>query len=152
MFQMVQWVTDSWCNVIGSAGIAILLVFCDSQDDLHNSDEEHVEFAKYYLKDLCFLYTDTDHDDKKVCNPNTIVVHISNDSQQWKGVFCGPFILQTFAAHLSALDSSVKVPGLHDKPSPPAVGGLGMADASVRVVYCATQILLIIDRWRGLLL
>ena len=125
---------DSWHNVIGSAGIAILLVFCDSQDDLCSSDEEHVEFAKYYLEDLHFLYTDTDHDDKKVHDPNTIVVYISKDSQQWKGVFCGPFILQMFAAYLSALDSLVKVPGLHDKPSPPAVGGLGIAAASVCVV------------------
>lgn len=112
----------------------ILLAFCDSQDDLRNSDEERMEFAKYYLKDLRFLYTDTDDDDKKVRDLNTIVVYISNDSQHWKGVFRGPFILQTFAAHLSALNGSVKVPGLHDKPSPPAVGALGMAAASVRVV------------------
>jgi hypothetical protein len=134
MFQTVQCIADSWCNIIRSAGVAILLAFCDSQDDLHNSDEECVKFAKYYLKDLHFLYTDTDDDNKKVRDPNTIVVYISNDSQHWKGVFRGPFILQTFAAHLSTLNGLVKVPGLHDKPSPPAVGGLGMAAASVHVV------------------
>ena len=131
---MVQCIVDSWCNIIRSAGVAILLAFCDSQDDLCNSDEECMEFTKYYLKDLCFLYTDTDDNDKKVCDPNTIVICISNDSQHWKGVFHGPFILQTFAAHLSTLDSSVKVSGLHNKPSPPAVGRLGMAAALVHVV------------------
>jgi len=131
---MVQCIVDSWHNIIRSAGVAILLVFCDSQDNLCNSDEESMEFAKYYLKDLHFLYTGTDDDDKKVCDPNTIVIYISNDSQHWKGVFHGPFILQTFPAHLSTLNSSVKVPGLYDKPSLPAVGGLGIATASVCVV------------------
>ena len=67
---MVQHIVDSWHNVIGSAGVAILLVFCDSQDDLRNSDEKCMEFTKYYLKDLCFLYTNTDDDDKKVHDPN----------------------------------------------------------------------------------
>ena len=65
---MVQCIADSWHNVIGSAGIMVLLAFCDSQEDLWNSDEEHMEFAKYFLKDLCFLYKDTDNDDKKVCD------------------------------------------------------------------------------------
>jgi len=64
---------DSWHNIIGSAGIAILLAFCDMQEDLRDSDEERIEFAKYYLEDLCFLYVNTDHDDKKVCNPSPLL-------------------------------------------------------------------------------
>lgn len=66
MFQTVQRLADSWRNVIGSAGVAIVLAFCDAQDDLHDSDKERIAFAEYYLKDLRFLYTDTDDGDKKV--------------------------------------------------------------------------------------
>jgi len=39
------------------------------QEDLHDSDEEHIESAKYYLEDLRFLYVNTDHDDKKGVRP-----------------------------------------------------------------------------------
>jgi len=63
---MIQCLVDLWCNIVGSAGISIILAFCDSDDDLWDSDEEHVEFAKYYLGDLHFLYQDPDGDDKKV--------------------------------------------------------------------------------------
>jgi hypothetical protein len=64
-----QRLSDSWCNVIGSAGIAVLLAFCDTQEILQDSDEERVEFAKYYLENLRFLYRESEHDDKKVCDP-----------------------------------------------------------------------------------
>jgi hypothetical protein len=76
-FQTVQRLADSWRNVIGSAGIAVLLAFCDSQEDLQNSDEERVEFAKYFLSDLRFLYRDADHDDKKVCDAEySLIIYI----------------------------------------------------------------------------
>ena len=62
----------------------------------------------------------------------SLVVHTSNNSQKWKGLFRSSFVLQTFAAHLSAIDGYVQVPGdLHDKPSPHAAGALGLAAASV---------------------
>ena len=67
IFQTVQRCADSWRNVVGSTGITGLLAFFDSQYFLRDSDEEHQEFAKYYLKDLCFLYKDSDSEDKKVC-------------------------------------------------------------------------------------
>ena len=67
LLQMIQRLSDSWCNAIGSTGIAVVLAFCDSEEELANSDEERVEFAKYYLEGLRFLYRDTDGDDKKVC-------------------------------------------------------------------------------------
>ena len=63
---MVQRLADSWRNVVGSTGIAILLTFLDTQEDLRDSDEEHIKFARYYLEDLCFLYKDTEHNNKKV--------------------------------------------------------------------------------------
>ena len=67
IFQTVQRCADSWRNVVGSTGITGLLAFFDSQDSLRDSDEERQEFAKYYLKDLRFLYKDSDSEDKKVC-------------------------------------------------------------------------------------
>jgi hypothetical protein len=44
------------------------MAFFDSQTDLRNSDEERISFAKFYLKDLRFLYKDTDDENKKVCD------------------------------------------------------------------------------------
>jgi hypothetical protein len=108
------------------------LEFCDSDKDLKNSDEEHVEFAKFYLDGLRFLYEDADGDNQKVCNAKSLAVHISNDSQNWRGLFRSPLILKTFAAHLSCTDGAKQIPGLHtDNESPRANGGLGLSVASV---------------------
>jgi hypothetical protein len=68
MFQTIQRLADSWRNVIGSTGIAVLMAFFDSQEELQDSDEERVEFAEHHLKDLRFLYKTSVGDDKKVCN------------------------------------------------------------------------------------
>ncbi|KAM6497209.1 hypothetical protein JOM56_007682 [Amanita muscaria] len=77
------------------------------------------------------LYKDSDHDDKK----------------KWKGLFRNPFVVRTFAAHLGAIEGSVKVPGLHDldKRTPAMVGGLGLAAASVEraLTLVANEILTI---------
>ena len=51
MFQTVQHLADSWCNIIGSTGLAVILAFCDSKPDLKGSDDEHINFAQYYLGD-----------------------------------------------------------------------------------------------------
>lgn len=77
--------------------------------------------------------------------------YVSNDSQEWRGLFRGPFVLQTFAAHFSCIDGAVRIPSLHgnDKPGR-ANGGLGLAAASVCAVCRACSIVLTIDRWRGL--
>ncbi|KAH8980733.1 hypothetical protein EDB86DRAFT_3087613 [Lactarius hatsudake] len=112
----VQRLTDSWRSSIGSAGIAALMAFFDSHQDFRDSDEERMKFAKNHLNSLRFLYKDSGHDDKK----------------KWKGLFRSPLVLQTFAAHLTAIKGSVRVSGLHDHQSTPAaVGGLGLAAASV---------------------
>jgi len=75
---------DSWCNAIGSAGIAVILAFCNSQEELVKSDEEHVEFAKYFLNELRFLYKDADGDNKLVCHKliALIVIGLSNGPQK----------------------------------------------------------------------
>ena len=45
------------------------MAFFDTQPDLRESDEERVDFAKFYLQDFCFLYKDSENEDKKVCDP-----------------------------------------------------------------------------------
>lgn len=42
------------------------MAFFDSQPDLQNSDVERIEFAKFYLEDLRFLYENTENKNKKV--------------------------------------------------------------------------------------
>ena len=68
MKQTVQRLADSWRNVIGSNGIAVLMAFFDTQPSLQGSDEERIDFAKSYLEDLRFLYKDSNDVDKKVCD------------------------------------------------------------------------------------
>ncbi|KAH9014123.1 hypothetical protein EDB84DRAFT_1443962 [Lactarius hengduanensis] len=113
----IQRLADSWRNVVGSIGISCVQSFCDSQDLLRDSDSGRQEFASFYLEDLRFLYEDTDDEDKT----------------KWKGLFRSPFILQTFAAHLGAIESSQKVPDLHgpNTPTPLPIGALGLAAAAV---------------------
>jgi hypothetical protein len=65
--QTVQRVADSWRSAIGSAGITLLLSFCESEDDLKDSDEARIKFAKKYLDGYRFMYRDTDSENKKVC-------------------------------------------------------------------------------------
>ncbi|KAN0131106.1 hypothetical protein V8E53_011107 [Lactarius tabidus] len=113
----VQRCTDLWHNIVGSTGIAVLLAFFNSQEHFQVSDELHQIFAKYYIDDLCFLYKDSEHEDRN----------------KWKGLFHSPLVVQTFAVHLTAMEGALKVPGLHDPPhlTPAANGGLGLAVASV---------------------
>ncbi|KIM91584.1 hypothetical protein PILCRDRAFT_738 [Piloderma croceum F 1598] len=74
-------------------------------------------FTSYYLKDLHFLYKDSNRDDKT----------------KWKGVFRSPFVFQTFAAHLADIKGSQKILSLHDpeKPTPSPIGALGLAAVAV---------------------
>jgi hypothetical protein len=124
------------------------LGFCDSHKDLKNSDEERVEFAKYYLEDYRFLYEDAEDDNQKVCNAKYLATYISNDSQNWRGLFRSPLILKTFAAHFSCTDGTDQNLYTDDKSSR-ANGALGLSAASVRAIRCAYDIILTIDRLRG---
>ncbi|KAF8532035.1 hypothetical protein JB92DRAFT_1796679 [Gautieria morchelliformis] len=130
----IQRLADSWRNVIGSTAIAILLAFFDSQEHLQDSDEERQEFCKYYLDRLRFLYEDSDHAKKS----------------KWRGLFRNPFVLQTFAAHLTAIEGCKAIPGLHDdaKLADAATGALGLSAAAVSVIYYAQRVVLTVVRWR----
>ncbi|KAH9022634.1 hypothetical protein EDB85DRAFT_1895159 [Lactarius pseudohatsudake] len=110
----VQHLADSWRNIIGSSGVAVLLTYFESDVTLRDSDTGRQGFASYHLADLRFAYKQSNIEDKK----------------KWKGLFRNPLILQVFAAHLSAIDGSnlKEIPGL-DKT--PACGALGLSVASV---------------------
>jgi len=119
----------------------------DSQDDLRDSDDERQNFAKEYLEGLRFLYKDAVGDNNKVCAsqlPLSYVGFNNTMSQKWKGLFRSPFVLQTFAAHLTAIEGSTRVPDLHDtdKPTPAVIGGLGLSAASVRASVRILYVLL----------
>ena len=53
--------------------------------------------------------------------------------------------------HLTATKGAQKVPDLHgpDKLTPAATGGLGLAGASVSIMFRHREIFLTIVRWRG---
>ena len=75
--QTIQYLADSWCNVIGSNSIVVLMAFFDDQPDLRNSDEERINFTKFYLENLCFLYKDSENENKKVCGFNNNPSHLT---------------------------------------------------------------------------
>jgi hypothetical protein len=66
-FQTIQRLSDSWRNAIGYAAVAAVLAYCDSDEDLATSDEERIQFATSQLKDLRFMYQDTEGKTKDVC-------------------------------------------------------------------------------------
>jgi hypothetical protein len=49
-----------------------------------------------------------------------------------------------------AIEGSMRILDLHDKPTTMAVGGLGLATTLVRTVYFACSVALTVDRSRGL--
>jgi hypothetical protein len=65
LFQAQQRLSDSWRSAIGSTGIAVVNTFFESNDEL-TTDEERKDFAKEGLKDLKFLYSNTDSEDPTV--------------------------------------------------------------------------------------
>ena len=111
----MQRVSDSWRNTIGSAAIAIILAFCNSNTDLKDSDDNRKEFAEYFLENLRFLYKKPDGDDPKVSTPFCSIVGVYSyyyTPQKYKGAFRGPFVLQTFAASLTAFEGACRINGL----------------------------------------
>ncbi|KAG2110497.1 hypothetical protein DEU56DRAFT_920176 [Suillus clintonianus] len=113
----VQRVADSYRSFIGSAAIAIVIAYLESQDTLKHSDDNRVEFATYALDKLRFLYKKANGDDKS----------------KFRGLYQGAFVVQTFGAHFTAINGARKIHGLLDKPEEdlnPA-GGLALSCAAV---------------------
>ncbi|KAG2337210.1 hypothetical protein BDR05DRAFT_1005226 [Suillus weaverae] len=107
-------IADSYCSFIGSAAIAIIIAYLESQDKLKDSDDNCVEFANYALDKLWFLYKKANGDDKS----------------KFHGLYQGAFVVQMFGAHFTAINGARKVPGL-DKP------GENLNPAGVLALSCA---------------
>ncbi|KAF8268670.1 hypothetical protein EI94DRAFT_1800187 [Lactarius quietus] len=120
VMQKIWDVTSSFKYKIETSSAYIKKLFNAARTcaQFQNSDKEHQSFAKGYLEDLCFLYKDSKHEDKK----------------KWKGLFRSPLVIQTFAVHLTATEGAQVVPNLHGpqlEQTPTATGGLGLATVSV---------------------
>ncbi|KAG1735573.1 uncharacterized protein EDB91DRAFT_1250404 [Suillus paluster] len=112
----VQRVSDSYRSFIGSAAIAIIITYLKSQDTLKDSDDNHVKFATYVLDKLRFLYKKANSDNKS----------------KFHGLYQGAFIVQTFGAHFTAINSARKIHRLDklgDNLNP--AGGLVLSCAAV---------------------
>ncbi|KAG2335812.1 hypothetical protein BDR05DRAFT_953807 [Suillus weaverae] len=112
----VQRVADSYRSNIGSAAIAIVIVYFESQDSLRDSDDNRAEFAVFALSNLQFLYKKANGDDKS----------------KFRGLYQGAFVVQTFGAHFTTTCGAQKIPGV-DKPGVLAnpAGGLALSCAAV---------------------
>ena len=71
----MQHVTDSWCSLIGSTAIMIVIAFLDLHSDLLSTDEEKQKWVTWYLQDLHFTYKDSDGDNKNVCTCDCAIKH-----------------------------------------------------------------------------
>ncbi|KAG2110398.1 uncharacterized protein F5147DRAFT_652007 [Suillus discolor] len=112
----VQRVADSYRSFIGSAAIAIIIAYLESQETLKHSDDNRVEFATYTLDKLRFLYKKANSDNKS----------------KFRRLYQGAFVVQTFGAHFTAINGARKIHGL-EKPGENLnpVGGLALSCAAV---------------------
>jgi hypothetical protein len=54
--------------------------------------------------------------------------------QDFRGLYQGTFIVQTFGEHFSAIDGAQKIPGVYDPNAKPR-GALALSIAAVCVIY-----------------
>ncbi|KAF7985404.1 hypothetical protein HWV62_5103 [Athelia sp. TMB] len=92
---------DSWRTILGSAAVAILTAFFDS-DIQFKSDKSRQKFASSLYLHHRYLYK-----------------HAGQDTSKFKGLFFGPFVIQTFAAHLNIISGSRDVLELYIDPEDP---------------------------------
>jgi len=115
--QAQQRVSDSWRSTIGSAALAIVNAFFDANEEFE-TNEARQEFATDMIENLGFLYENT-------------------DSEPFQGLFRGEFIIETFAAHFTAIRGAKKVPALGVATSKEnrQNGGLAMSAAAVERAF-----------------
>ena len=74
----------------------ILLGFFDSHEHYRHSDKECQEFAKDCLKDFCFLYEDSEHEDEGVrrsgCHPVLVSDNKMIFDRNGRGTFVAPWL------------------------------------------------------------
>ncbi|KAG2158763.1 uncharacterized protein EDB93DRAFT_1100386 [Suillus bovinus] len=89
---------SEWRGGFGSAAV-MMITSLMAADPLYESEDNHVEFADFWLEDNKFLFGDVDSDNKK----------------EWSGMWQSTFVLQTFAAHLNYTQGRVPVPELNSE-------------------------------------
>ncbi|KAG2125894.1 hypothetical protein BD769DRAFT_1668717 [Suillus cothurnatus] len=89
---------SEWHGGFGSAAVMIITSLMAS-DSTYETDQEHVDFAKFWLEDNHFLFSDIS----------------SEDPEAWTGMWQSTFVLQTFAAHLNYTQGWVEVPALNSE-------------------------------------
>ncbi|KAG1863683.1 hypothetical protein F4604DRAFT_1929091 [Suillus subluteus] len=75
-----------------------------ASDTTYETDQEHTEFAKFWLEDNHFLFSDVSSDDPEIC----VVA-------AWSGMWQSTFMLQTFTAHLNYTQGWMEIPALNSK-------------------------------------
>ncbi|KAG2034045.1 hypothetical protein BDR03DRAFT_870870, partial [Suillus americanus] len=98
VYHVAKQCLSKWHGGFGSAAIMIITSLMAS-DTAYETDQEHIEFAKFWLKDNHFLFSDVSSDDPEV--------------RAWTGMWQSTFMLQTFAAHLNYTQGRVEVPVLN---------------------------------------
>ncbi|KAF7966671.1 hypothetical protein HWV62_37521 [Athelia sp. TMB] len=116
-----QRLTDAWRTILGSAAIAALTAFFDSNSKF-NSDKRRQKFALHLYEKQRYLFQSAEGDNKK----------------RFKGLFHGSFVIQTFAAHLNVISGSQEVLELyadagvtHKDRIPRVCGALALCAAAV---------------------
>ena len=130
---------SEWQSTFGITALMIVRVFFDMNKKDFPTDEERQQFAMDSIGDYAFLYANVKVDDAGNvvrCCDNSLFVFpwIMCVFLQVKrlGIFRGPFVLQTFAAHLNSVcgaHSHVPTLGL---PGNPMIA-LAFSAAAVRI-------------------
>ncbi|KAH9980522.1 hypothetical protein BJV74DRAFT_953109 [Russula compacta] len=119
VFRKLQQHAYDYRSGFGSAGLAVINNFFVSLDVKTKTEEgiaekwtndERARLAKHLLTDLRFLYLHADGDDKS----------------KFTGLFRGHFIIETFATHFTAIDSSKMLKGDQEPKSPLALSAVAV--------------------------
>ena len=130
----MQRLADSWRSSIGSSAISVLNAYFDRKENLKDSDEARVETAEYALDKLRFCYKKAESDDEEVsiyyvlCS-FTILNYLIQD---FRGLYQGTLIAQTFAEHFCAIHGAREIPGVYDLKAMPC-GALALSIAAVSI-------------------
>ncbi|KAG2105105.1 uncharacterized protein F5147DRAFT_775425 [Suillus discolor] len=98
VYHVAKQCLSEWRGGFGSAAVMIITSLMAS-DSTYETDQEHIDFAKFWLEDNRFLFSDIS----------------SDDPEAWTGMWQSTFVLQTFAAHLNYTQGRVEVPALNSE-------------------------------------
>ena len=135
----MQCVADSWRNTMSSAASIALSAFFAENVTQYPNDDTRQKFAIWYLDRKRFAYKTADGQDHTVSHKYLSTFNLLTPCafQKWKGMLRGPLVIQTFAAHYTAVSGVLKVLGVEDPNSPlkKPTGGLGLAAAAVSDIF-----------------